>query len=288
MKAFFGGKTSIILFSLAAIALLIVLASGLEQVKFSAPMMVKIDNVYALNTPNGDEPDASTKWFSYIFLAAIIVMFLLFLGPIRPQTTSSLIKRLLLFSVAMFLFMIVMGRFANNSPFMTGEFDTTTASAETTTPQDQGFTLPPEARTSWVFWITVILVVVVCVVGVILLNRFLDKWWKPKELDGIAEIARSTLKELSAEKPSKNVIVRCYTRMTAAVNERRGLAREQSTTPSEFAAHLANVGLPREDLEGLTRIFERVRYGAQTVDADEVKEAKKYLSGILKACEANA
>jgi hypothetical protein len=214
-------------------------------------------------------------------------MFLLFLGPIRPQTTSSLIKRLLLFSTAMLLFMIVMGRFANNNPFFTGEFDTTTAPAGAATPQELGFTLPPEARTSWVFWITVILVVVVCIGGVILLNRFLDKWWKPKELDGIAEIARSTLKELSAEKPSKNAIVRCYTRMTAAVNERRGLSRKQSATPSEFAAHLANVGLPREDIEGLTRIFERVRYGAQSVDADEVKEAKKYLSGILKACEAN-
>ena len=60
MKALFNGKTSIILFSLAAVIILIVLASGLGQVEFSAPMMVKMDNVYALNTPNGDEPDAST------------------------------------------------------------------------------------------------------------------------------------------------------------------------------------------------------------------------------------
>ena len=288
MKAIFNGKTSIILFSLAAVIVLILLASGLGQVKFSAPMMVKMDNVYALNTPNGDEPDASTKWFSYIFIAAIVVMFLLFLGPIRPQTTSSLIKRLLLFSGAMFLFMIVMGRFANNNPFLTGEFETIPFSGESATPQELEKALLPEVRTGWVFWITAALVVVVCVVGVILLNRFLDKWWKPKELDGIAEIARTTLRELSVEKPSKNVIVRCFTRMTAAVNERRGLERKQSATPSEFAAHLANVGLPREDIEGLTRIFERVRYGAQSVEADEVKEAKKYLSGILKSCEANA
>lgn len=288
MKALFGGKISILLFSLAAIIILIVLASGLGQVEFSAPMGVKTDNVYALTTPNGDEPDAPTKWFSYIFIAAIVIMFLLFLGPIRPQTTSTLIKRLLLFSGAMFLFMIVMGRFANNNPFLTGEFETTPFSAESAPPQELESTLLPEVRTRWVFWITVVLVVIVCVVGVILINRFLDKWWKPKELDGIAEIARSTLKELSAEKPSKNAIVRCYTRMTAAVNEQRGLARKESATPSEFAAHLANAGLPREDIEGLTRIFERVRYGAQSVEANEVKEAKKYLSGILKACETNA
>lgn len=287
MKTIFSGKTSILLISFVAIIILVVLASGLGQVKFASPLWMKVDNVYALNVAGGTDSEAP-KWFSYIFIAAIVVMFLLFLGPIRPQTTSSLIKRLLFFSGAMFLFMIVMGRVARDNPFFTGEFDTTTASSQVAPTSPTEFTVAPEARAGWVFWVTAFLIVVVCVVGVILLNRFLDKRWKPKELDGIAEIARSALRELSSEKPSKNAIVRCYTRMTAAVNERRGLAREQSATPSEFAAYLVQVGLPREDIEGLTHIFERVRYGGQSVDADEVKGAKKYLSGILKACEAKA
>ena len=280
MKAFFGGKTPIVIFSMAAIFILILLASGLGQVEFGAPTWVRVGNVYALNTVgNGDA--TAPKWFSYVFIALILFMFLLFLGPIRPQTTSSLVKRLLLFTVAGFLFMTVMGRIARNNPFFTGEFDTSASPSQAATNVPTEPIVAPEARKGWVFWVTAVIVVVVGVAVVIGFNRLLDKWWKPNELDGIAEIARSTLKELSADKPSKNAIVRCYTRMTAAVNERRGLAREQSMTPSEFAASLANVGLPREEIEGLTRIFERVRYGAQSVDADEVKEAKKYLSGIL-------
>jgi hypothetical protein len=94
------------------------------------------------------------------------------------------------------------------------------------------------------------------------------------------------LDDLSKNKESRNVIIRSYTRMNAAVNQYRGIAREEAMTPSEFASHLEKAGLPGDAINGLTRVFEKVRYGGQSVSAEEVKEAKQCLTSILKACEA--
>ena len=123
---------------------------------------------------------------------------------------------------------------------------------------------------------------------ILLVNRFLDRWPAPdEELGEFAKIARSALGELSEEKESKNAIIRCYTSMTRAVNERRGLAREAAVTPAEFAAQLENAGLPRESVQSLTRVFERVRYGGQNAGAEDIQEARHCLTAILKACETN-
>lgn len=286
MKSIFGGKVPVIILGAAAILILVFLASGLEQVKFTAPFLVKTDNIYALNT-TGDVDNPAPAWSRYVVIAAILIIILLSLGPIRPRTGSDLVKRVLFFSVATFLFMIVMGRFANTNPFLTGDFAEPTGSGATTatTQTPSPFTMP-EATTDRVFWITAIIVVVVSIIVVVLFNRLMDKWSQPKQFEELADIARLTLQELSAEKLPRNAIIRCYTRMTAAVNETRGLSRNESMTPGEFASHLQRAGLPGEDVQGLTHIFEKVRYGAQDVEAEEIKQAKKYLNGILKACEA--
>jgi hypothetical protein len=114
-----------------------------------------------------------------------------------------------------------------------------------------------------------------------------DRWFQPKTgLEEIADIARSALDDLSKNKESRNVIIRSYTRMNAAVNQYRGIAREEAMTPAEFASHLEKAGLPGNAIHGLTRVFEKVRYGGQSVSPEEIKEAKQCLTSILTACEA--
>lgn len=269
----------------AALVGLIVLASGLNGMKFDAPNMVKLDNFFMLRDSSLPEDTEHNPWLRYLVIGMIIVLFLVMLGPIRPQSSKSLVMQLVRLFAFTVIAMVVMSRFARNNPMFSEE-----GQAEVGT-QELGTQLPtlsqPEVTPQWEFWITALVAVVLGVVAIVIFNRYIDRWFQPKtNLAEIADIARSALDDLSKNRESRNVIIRSYTRMNAAVNQYRGIAREEAMTPSEFASHLEKEGLPGEAINGLTRVFEKVRYGGQSVSAEEVKEAKQCLTSILKACEA--
>jgi len=284
MKEIFGKRVWIILLALFALAGLIILASGMKGLKFDPPHVVKLEDLLNLSdVPDGKEiPESS--WIRYVFPGMILLIFLLFLGPIRPMTTKDLIKTLLRFALVAFVATLVLGSIAQQSPLFNNNEQEAT-SVPSTEAGTQAFS-PPTVNSTWEFWIAAIIVLVVSVIVYIVFNRFLDRWLQPKKgLDEIADIARSALNDLSGNKVSKNTIIRCYVRMNAAVNEYRGITRSAGMTPTEFAEHLESAGLPRDSVQGLTHVFEKVRYGAQNINPEEIKEARQYLTSILEACK---
>ncbi|MBE0670831.1 MAG: DUF4129 domain-containing protein [Anaerolineales bacterium] len=286
MRSLFNGKIWIILLAFLALTGLVILASGLNGMKFDEPNLVKLDNFFRLSNSSIPEDGNQVSWFRYFVIGMFFVLFLAMLGPIRPQTGKSWLSQLLRFLAFTVIAMMVMGRFAQNNPMFSEEGQSQTPGAETGA-QQQPF-MAPEVNPQSEFWITALVAVVIGVAAVVLFNRFADRWFKPKNnLEEIAEIARSALIDLSKNKESRNVIIRSYTRMNAAVNEYRGIARQEAMTPTEFARQLEYEGLPGEAINGLTCVFEKVRYGAQNVSPEEIKEAKQCLTSILKACEAN-
>ncbi len=285
MKSLFTGKVWIILLVFAALIGLIVLASGLNDMKFDAPNMVKLDNFFRLRDSSLPEDTDHNPWLRYLVIGMFIVLFLVMLGPVRPQTSKSLLMQLVRLFAFTVIAMVIMSRFARNNPMFSeeGQADAGTGEIGTQLPS----LTPPVVTPQWEFWITALVAVVIGVIAIVIFNRYVDKLFQPKtNLQEIADIARTALDDLSKNKESRNVIIRSYTRMNAAVNQYRGIAREEAMTPSEFASHLEKEGLPGEAINGLTRVFEKVRYGGQSVSAEEVKEAKQCLTSILKACEA--
>ncbi len=285
MKSLFTGKVWIILLTFAALIGLVVLASGLNGMKFDAPNMVKLDNFFRFSNSSIPEDENQNQWFRYLIIGMFILLFLVMLGPIRPQTSKSLLMQLIRLFAFTVIAMVIMSRFARNNPMFSEEGQAEAGTGEL------GAQLPtlaqPEVTPQWEFWITALVAVVLGVIAIVIFNRYVDKLFQPKtNLEEIADIARSALDDLSKNKESRNVIIRSYTRMNAAVNQYRGIAREEAMTPAEFASHLEKKGLPAEAINGLTRVFEKVRYGGQSVSAEEVKEAKQCLTSILKACEA--
>ncbi len=285
MKSLFTGKVWVILLVFAALVGLVVLASGLNGMKFDAPNMVRLDNFFRFSNSSIPADRDQNQWLRYFVLGMFVLLFLAMLGPVRPQSSKSLIMQLVRLLAFTVIAMVVMSRFAQNNPMFSEEGQTESGAGEL------GTQLPslaqPEVTPQSEFWITALVAVVIGVVAIVIFNRYVDKLFQPKtNLEEIADIARSALDDLSKNKESRNVIIRSYTRMNAAVNQYRGIAREEAMTPSEFASHLEREGLPGDAINGLTRVFEKVRYGGQGVSAEEVKEAKQCLTSILKACEA--
>jgi hypothetical protein len=118
-------------------------------------------------------------------------------------------------------------------------------------------------------------------------RRFLARRLRPDKddsLDEIAEAARSSLHDLSMGRDWEDAILQCYARMTDIVSRRRGFHREVDVTPSEFAAHLEQAGMPSVAVRRLTRLFESVRYGARTSNPREGAEAADCLREVLHYC----
>lgn len=126
--------------------------------------------------------------------------------------------------------------------------------------------------------------------GLVLLFIGLTRWWtrrraRPQaQKDEIAEIARLSLAQLRAGSEWGNVIEDCYVRMSRAVEARRGLYRQEAVTPAEFSVRLERAGLPAEAVQGLTGLFEAVRYGARRSSQAEVDRAVACLHAILRSC----
>jgi hypothetical protein len=80
----------------------------------------------------------------------------------------------------------------------------------------------------------------------------------------------------------RDVIIRCYTRMSAALQEERGIERDQSMTAEEFELLLADRGIPRAPIHQLTRLFESARYSLRKSDAADERAARACLDSILE------
>lgn len=284
MKSFFSDKLWIILLAVGAFIALVILASGLGNMEFAQPFSVRLDRSTAPLDFSDIKPGKGTLWFRYLVPGLFLLIFLLMLGPVRPQRGNSVMNALMRAIAFILFFTLVLGPLARQGGFLSAEA-LEGMPAPGAGELGPGEFSPPSLTSGWAFWISSLLAVAFGFVLLFVLNRAFDRWFKPTlEMNEIAEIARTTLDDISGMNPSKNAIIRCYLEMNKIVGEKRGAVREAATTPAEFAARLEGMGLPRNAVQGLTDVFERVRYGGQEVSPEEIKEARRCLTGILKAC----
>jgi hypothetical protein len=97
-----------------------------------------------------------------------------------------------------------------------------------------------------------------------------------EELGGLAERAAAEARSGDV----LEVVVRCYREMMQVSQQWRSVHRRKSTTPREFAAELVATGVPAAHIDGLTSLFERVRYGRVVLTSDEEREAVAHLNAI--------
>lgn len=103
-------------------------------------------------------------------------------------------------------------------------------------------------------------------------------------LERLASEAQEAIREIQQGSDLKDTVMRCYVDMSRILSEERGIRRDAAMTPREFERRLRTTGLPPAPIERLTRLFETVRYGAQTPGSEDEQEAINCLTAIAEAC----
>lgn len=127
-------------------------------------------------------------------------------------------------------------------------------------------------------------------VGLILLvaGTFIVLWIiragseKPATIDLLGLEAEKARQDIQIGVGLKDVIMRCYRKMSLVMKNDEGINRPDFMTTGEFEALLTEAGLPRAPIQQLTRLFEAARYGNWLPDQRDEEIAIHCLEAIIE------
>jgi hypothetical protein len=289
LQRLFAQKWSVLAFSIVAVLVMLLLATGLHDVQFAPGRSLQPDESESFETTvesTVQEIEDIPFWKQVLFWILLISMVVLVASMLSPEMRRWLF-RTIIGTVGTVLMIFYLARKGTLSlfNFAAGLGDDAAATSEDL-PPIAPFS-PPEIP-PWMNY----LISIGVVLALLLLAWSLSRWWKritrprlvKEPLDDLAAIVRSSLDDLQAGQDWDDVIVGCYARMSDAVSRKRGLFRTQAMTPAEFARRLERAGLPGDAVRRLTRLFEAVRYGGRKSSQKEINEAVSCLTAILHYC----
>ena len=297
MKRFFGflaHKKWVLVLSMISLVGLTWLAIGLRHFEFtpvqrlgsyqSMTIRLSLDKVIM-------EIEGIPAWKQALFWGLLFIIVLLISSLLSAELRKRLLRAFIRFAafVAIFLYII------RHNPDLLGVLDIFGSAAGAGNPASGSTILPPPVFQPPVITPLVSFLItfgiIILIIGVIWI---FNRWWRRKQallanrgtMEELATIARSSLDDMLGGKDWGNAIIRCYDQMSRVVEKKRGINREISMTPAEFARRLEAAGLPREPVERLTHLFEWVRYGGRNASRKEINEAVACLTSILQFCGA--
>lgn len=289
MRSFFQKKFAIVLLAAVALGALTILARSLDQVPFLEAQHYRPNATESapVTAQNVTEAFADVPiWKQVIVVGLIALMLLLFLLLLSPEFRKKLLQMLLRFLaivVGTFFFLRLFGgQFsALQQQIANMRMQPAPADAQPLPPFQ-----PPHISPTFSYLVSFGF----ALLWIAVMWGLYRGWQKyvalnsKKSLDEIANIARSSLSDLSSGRDSTDVIINCYLRMSDVVADKRRLRREIAMTPQEFALRLERAGLPGDAVRRLTRLFEMVRYGDRKSAPKDVNEAVSCLNTILHYC----
>ncbi len=291
MKSLLNRRVVLIALSVLAVLALVALAADLREVRFKEPRLLSHMQSESIQVSVRDlfeQIAAVPLWKLIVFWGIILLIVLILASLLSSELRKRILRsfiRLALFSIAILFLMKYGDRFglfdAQMPPASEAQQSTTTENVPP--PVFTPPTIPPVAT----YLITVAVILGTAGMFWLLGRGLANMRVRPTEgpsLEEIAAAARRSLDELSGGADWEDAIVRCYARMAQTVARSRGLLREDSVTPAEFAYRLELAGLPADPIHRLTRLFESVRYGARSTGTRESDEAVACLTDILHAC----
>jgi len=265
---------------LAALALFF-LAAGLANLELKpAERFISPGETQTPRLPFGESIAPTSFAEQLILLGGLIILFVLLLLLLSPEMRKRVLWTLARTALLAWVIFWAMAKFRRPTPLPEESALQPAMKASEVVGTPVAYSTP--MMPPWLTYVTSLFVVI----GLAALG-----WWLWRRirrpvppLGKIASVARSALADLSAGRDWEDAVVRCYARMSAALDARRNLRRRQAMTPSEFALRLEQAGLPADPVHRLTRLFEKVRYGGRRSSPTEVNEAVVCLTAILQYC----
>lgn len=163
-------------------------------------------------------------------------------------------------------------------------------------PEVEGEVVEVDLEQPWLDWVSLIVGILLALVFMsiiaVLIWQFANTEpdTRPVNVDEslteLAQQAQAAIKALRQGQTLKEVVLRCYVDMERVLATTQGIQRRQTMTAREFEQQLIQLGLPAQPVKELTRLFETVRYGLYTPQADDEAQAVDSLTLIVAACEA--
>ncbi len=220
--------------------------------------------------------------FSWAFrgVLALLVIGLIYL-LISSLVKSKGILRIGMLGVALFIFIALLGWLPISIPQSSASPGAEAPGLVAPVP---GYELAPigEPPVYLFHWVTGILILA----GVSLCVYFLlHSLRKTHPSAAMTNVINTAIQAIQAGDNLQNVIIRCYADMERVMKQEHGIERPGSVTPREFEVYLAEKGIPAEPILRLTRLFERARYGNESLTWQDEKDALGSLEKIGEACQ---
>ena len=280
---------------LLAILALVLLAAGLRDVNFAEPRQfsrAESESISFSVAALVEGLASIPRWKQVLFWVGVYLLVLIVTSVLSPELRKKLLRAVFRLGILTLLLLYVVQnreRFglANLAPLDLADSSVTAPALDLAPPVFS----PPDIPPALAYLVSV--AVILSTMGLLWFfgRGFAARRTRPGRdlsLEDIAAAARSSLRDLSTGRDWQDSIIRCYENMTEVVSRRRGFNRDPHLTPSEFAAHLEQSGLPAEAVCRLTRLFESVRSGARTSSPRESAEAADCLRAVLHYCGETA
>jgi hypothetical protein len=277
-----------ILFFILGVGMLVILASGLPDIEFQA------GKVFVSSSDEGDLPDDQLSIKSWNLagiwkVVGLIILWVIFplsfiYFIVSPEARKTIIRRALtleLTGYALFILMRSCNRVIAPDQFDFGGLAESTLEAGN--PLETYFSPQTAQLLEWIANLFFIIILAVIIWR-------LMRWWsgRPQTLDEIGSQASQALEDIRTGADLHDSITRCYVEMSRVMQERKGIRRERAMTAREFEAELEEIGLPRDAVQTLTRLFEKVRYGVSQLSASDQQAAQQCLQTIVSAVQEAA
>jgi len=282
-------RSWLILFALAAIAAIVILASGLQDLDLSydgqsLPTMPREEG--PVSTPDREAGRFDLLVRGFFIVAGAILPFAIILYLASPGAR----KRLLRDFIALFVLLVPLYLLWRAQPGNLG-----TEGSDISLPQAAPESLPPAPQVAFEpqpgQWLSVFATIGIALLGAALLVGLAWTIWRrrqrpPTALDELGHQAQDAIDAIEAGADLKDTVMQCYLEMMQVMKEERGIQRQQAMTPREFEARLEEAGIPTTQVRRLTRLFEEVRYGDRHLGEQEQRQAIISLTSIVRFCRS--
>jgi hypothetical protein len=268
-----------------AVVALLLLASSLSELRFRPGRFYDLSALLPAMDGTGvalsRDPGALGFWQTLLSRVSLVLLVCLVIGLIfSRKLRRELLRRVISILIVLILFYQLLNVLRGN-PAQEQGFPA--AANDPLPPLLGGESLPAFVAnpTPWLIALVSAALLALLLGGIWFFWRRLHTREAP--LARLADEAQVALADLQSGSDLKDVVLRCYMQMSQILSEQRGITRPRDMTPREFARQLAAVGLRDEHIGQLTRLFERVRYGARQAGEREEREAITCLTAIAQA-----